>query len=123
MNHLPGNIRQAFQKTAESLLYDLESNTLQVILVPAPEQAFTGHMVRLAISHNPTWWKELYNSHQPRKLDRFCFLRALRKMAFKPKTKNIRTYDRLVYEHVKYTLTEVHVDNDVKNYFTTGVPF
>ena len=40
---------------------DLEENKLSVVLIPAPDQKFTGHMIRRAETQNPIWYKSLCN--------------------------------------------------------------
>lgn len=40
-------------------MYDeLEANRLNVVLIPAPEQAHIGHKIRVAEGQNPPWYKE-----------------------------------------------------------------
>lgn len=43
------------------MLEELKTNSLQVGLIPAPEQKHHTHMIRCAYSHNPEWYGELYH--------------------------------------------------------------
>lgn len=38
---------------------ELISQSLQVVLVPASKPMFSGHKIRLAVNHNPQWYREL----------------------------------------------------------------
>jgi len=62
---LPREIRNLFRERADSLYYDLKSNHLEVILVPAPEPRYQGHMIRTVVSKNPTWYQELNRTKSP----------------------------------------------------------
>lgn len=41
-----------------SMLYELESNWLEVVLVPAPDPRHSGHCVRKAHSYNADWYRK-----------------------------------------------------------------
>ncbi len=73
---LPRNIRDLFRERADLLHSELRANRLEVILVPAPEQKFLGHMVREVVSQNPPWYQELFRTY-PTQLRRPHSLRAL----------------------------------------------
>ena len=44
---------------AAYLLADLESNRLEVALVPAPSPRHECHAIRVAVSRNPAWYRRL----------------------------------------------------------------
>mgnify|MGYP006879678280 CR=1 FL=1 len=46
---------------AEMMLQDLESHSLEVILVPAPEQRHHNHCIRVSVAHNVPWYQDLWN--------------------------------------------------------------
>lgn len=94
---------------------------LHVVLVDAPEQRFIGHKIRLAVDHNIHWWQELYLNYKPKKLDKQMFTNALERL-IKLEPRNY-TYDRMVFEIIKEKLLFEIKDQDVINYFETGVPF
>jgi hypothetical protein len=48
------------QDIIETMLSELQTQTLEVALVPAPEPKHEGHMIRAAISKNPQWYGRLY---------------------------------------------------------------
>jgi hypothetical protein len=60
---LPEIIREHFRDDALFLLGELESNRLEVILVPAPDPKHTGHMIRAVENRNPGWYSNLYWSY------------------------------------------------------------
>lgn len=60
INQLPDNIRFCYAEEAEFLHYDLRSNKLEVILIPAPEPKHLGHMIRIVENQNPDWYRDLY---------------------------------------------------------------
>lgn len=41
------------------MLWELETNRLEVFLTPAPDQAHVGHMVRTVETRNIEWYREL----------------------------------------------------------------
>ena len=43
------------------MLQDLESHSLEVILVPAPEQRHHNHCIRVSVAHNVPWYQDLWN--------------------------------------------------------------
>ena len=77
------------------MLYELEYNRLEVLLVPAPDPAHVGHMVRMVEHCNVDWYRELcgmyksnrnsrkgrFNKHGDTKIKRQHILSVLRRMA------------------------------------------
>ena len=77
------------------MIYELEYNRLEVFLVPAPEPAHVGHMVRAVENRNPDWYRDLceryqsnrnsrkgrYKKHGDTKIKRQHILSVLRRMA------------------------------------------
>jgi len=51
------------------MLGQLKENKIKVILIPAPDPQFSGHMIRASIESNPEWYSELCNNN-PRKRKR-----------------------------------------------------
>jgi hypothetical protein len=84
---LPVKIKLA----AEELLAELESNSLQVMLVPTRYRMNEGGCVRVAVSKNATWYRRfcaLYASGRKRnnrafdtKIKRLATIRALERFA------------------------------------------
>lgn len=62
IKYLPEKITRIFSNEAAYLLEDLEKNKLEVVLIPAPQPKFEGHMIRVAINSNSHWYKQLYHS-------------------------------------------------------------
>ena len=52
------------------MLYELETECLSVILVPAPRPQFVGHMIRVAIGRNPAWYRSLAQRQPNTRRDR-----------------------------------------------------
>ena len=48
---------------ARRALSDLEKEFLSVILVPAPQPHFDGHMIRVAQNRNPKWYRDFVEGH------------------------------------------------------------
>lgn len=46
------------QEAARRALQDLERERLVVVLVPAPDPHFSGHMIRVVECRNPEWYRE-----------------------------------------------------------------
>ena len=76
---LPKRIQGYFVKDACFLRDDLLENKLKVILVPAPEERHTNHMIRVAETANPSWYSKLYAQNFYFRRDRS--LRALERIA------------------------------------------
>jgi len=76
---MESNLNNFLQK-AKDLLTGLETQSLEVILVDAPEPNFEGHKIRLAVNRNPQWYSNYYYSRHatPQKSE---FLKALRNIA------------------------------------------
>ncbi len=83
---------------AEHMLYEMSLMYQYVVLVPAPVQMFEGHMIRLAINKNPTWYSNLYQSY-PRKLSRRRVEQALTRIV--EGKRNFRIYEQLLTELIK----------------------
>jgi hypothetical protein len=49
---------------ARELLIELEGGSLDVVLIPAPEQRFPGQMVRAVQGCNAEWYREFCAMHQ-----------------------------------------------------------
>jgi hypothetical protein len=47
------------RETAARLLDELQEHRLDVCLVPAPREAFQGHMIRMVFDANPSWYSRL----------------------------------------------------------------
>jgi hypothetical protein len=60
LSTLPVEIRVYYVEQADYLHDDLMNNRLTVTLIPAPDPRHTHHMIRVAVSHNPEWYSELY---------------------------------------------------------------
>lgn len=45
---------------AESMLKELKHERLLVVLIPAPEPQFVGHMIRYVTNENPNWYKKIF---------------------------------------------------------------
>lgn len=60
LRDLPDNLTKLFSGHADFLYKDLEFKHLDVVLIPAPEQKFEGHMIRYVENRNPSWYRELY---------------------------------------------------------------
>lgn len=114
---LPKIIHDELNLVAQELLQELNTSRLHVVLVPAPEQRFEGHMIRLAIEKNPRWWQDLYASYRPKKLDKKGFKEALERFMEKGPGKSL--YDNMVYENIVARAEEEYG----MEYFITGVPF
>lgn len=59
---LPYHIAKTFRDEAQFLYDDLDYRRLDVITAPAPEPAFDGHKIRVAVNHNPDWYSSMYNA-------------------------------------------------------------
>ena len=60
INQLPENICNLFINEAKYLFHDIKNNKLKVVLVLAPKLHFIYHKIRIAVSYNPKWYRELY---------------------------------------------------------------
>lgn len=61
-DNLCGQAHNFFRERAGYLCYSLKRNKLKVQLAPANPKKFPGHKIRLAISHPPPWYSDLYHS-------------------------------------------------------------
>jgi hypothetical protein len=52
------------------MIYELESNRLEVFLTPAPAPAFPGHQIRTVESRNPDWYRDLCDQYQSNRTGR-----------------------------------------------------
>ena len=119
--NLPGNIQTSFVLAALEMLHTLDNNRLHVILVDAPEQRFTGHMIRVAAERNVEWYRDLCAAHE-RDTDKNGIRKALIRMTGLTLGRE-KTYDRLVFVAVEKYLVDIIGDEDVIKYINTGVPF
>lgn len=62
LNELSNYIRPYYVEHADFLFCDLCYTRLEVVLVPAPDKMFEGHMIREVVNANPDWYKDLYSS-------------------------------------------------------------
>lgn len=53
----------ATQQTAECMLGELESQRLEVCLVPARTKKHEDHMIRVALSKNPKWYSDFCSKY------------------------------------------------------------
>lgn len=70
INELPNGIKEIFRDEAKFLYHNLLTNQLKVILIPAPDPHFPSHKIRVAVSHNPEWYSELYRQYNYFRRDR-----------------------------------------------------
>lgn len=127
---LPYKLRKNFAGHAHSLHYELRTNRLTVVLVPAPEPKHIGHCIRVAVSHNPEWYSQFYweNPHfrRDRALGALDRIRNLNDGHHNPNSKNYQfKYDWLFRDFIKYLLCkgyeesgcEVPPDENALEYF------
>ena len=107
---LPENIRIYYVNEAKYLVNDLEKNKLSVVLVPAPDPRHHSHKIRVAASHNPTWYSDLYWSYNHFRRDKS--IKALNRI--------INEKDEFqVYDNIYRTLIHerlIEGDYDVQQY-------
>jgi hypothetical protein len=53
----------SLQTVYDMMLAELGERELEVHLAPAPEPAFTGHMVRVVANSNPMWYRAICERH------------------------------------------------------------
>jgi hypothetical protein len=115
---LPEAIQESFKYMAHYLIGEMNQSELDVILVDAPDQRHYGHKIRMAVNHNPPWWSEMYMNH-PIKLDRKCFLDALKKV-YEGKDEDFK-YHLMAREKIKDFLIDglygEMIDEQVKEFF------
>ncbi|MBD3318978.1 hypothetical protein GF342_03645 [Candidatus Woesearchaeota archaeon] len=61
LRELPVEVHQFFIEEARELKREFLENRLQVVLIPAPEPMYAGHMVRAVENKNPDWYRAAYN--------------------------------------------------------------
>ena len=130
VKELPEIIAKSFQKEADYLYEELQTNRLSVILIPAPKPSFSNHKIRIAESHNPEWYSTQYHfySHFKRKrctkaLDR------IRKNKDRDYKTNPFRYDARMRELILTRLvegyvfegTEIYPNQNVKKYFNKSI--
>ncbi|MFZ5391683.1 MAG: hypothetical protein ACOZAR_00630 [Patescibacteria group bacterium] len=82
LKELPKSIRDYYVDMAQYLLDNLNSQRLEVELVPAPEPKFDSHKIRFVRQSNPEWYREIYHGNNNVRRDRSCLaLRRISKMA------------------------------------------
>jgi hypothetical protein len=115
-------IRNIFLDYARFLYYDLESNKLDVVLVPAPDPKHCNHMIRKAINNNPQWYSDLYWSNKHFRRDRSINAlerivdekdRPFRSLPFKYDA----VYRELIFEHLTQGYKYFPGNSLVKAYF------
>ncbi len=62
IRELPKRLEEIFSEEARILYHELESNRLEVTLIPAPDPQFQGHKIRYVENTNPGWYRNLYHS-------------------------------------------------------------
>lgn len=65
---------------ANAALEELSVRRLQVVLVPAPEAHFSGHMVRAVENRNPEWYRDLIGGYPEGFVKRCRIEKALRRV-------------------------------------------
>jgi hypothetical protein len=55
---------ELFSNAVLELLAELEGARLEVILIPAREERFPGHRIRVAAEHNADWYRDLCSEYQ-----------------------------------------------------------
>jgi hypothetical protein len=83
---------------AKDLLKELKENKLEVILIPAPNPQFEGHMIRVSQNRNPNWYKKLYYS-SGEKLKRNWTVQSLSKIS-ENKIRWNSKYDIMILEMI-----------------------
>ena len=76
---LPEDVASMFRLEAKWLYRDLTENLLKVVLRPAYQERYNGHMIRVVESQNPQWYREIYHSTPNFKRQRT--LRSLERIA------------------------------------------
>jgi len=110
---LPSHIKQAFISQALELLNDLQSQSLQVVLIPAPIKMHSGHMIRSVDNRNPKWYRDLYANFG---VSRRCTLRSLKRLS-EWKISSRSYYDKMYFEIIKKRLIEGYDDDCYQCYF------
>lgn len=54
----------AERKVAHAALEQLDDEWLEVILIPAPRPQHRGHMIRVAVRHNPDWYRYMVSARR-----------------------------------------------------------
>ena len=86
-----GGEKPGLADAALELLAELESTRLDVVLVPAPDQRHSGHMIRVAQEGNCEWYRSLCDEYQS----------SRRRRSFKSDTKikrahTVRALERII---------------------------
>jgi hypothetical protein len=127
--YLPYYPRELFVKEAKFLYKDFIDNILDVVLIPAPIQTHTDHKIRVAESHNPPWYSEIYSATNRGK--RHLFKKALERVVnekdkdFNPHNNwysydtSIRgvIYSRFIYGYNEKDGSFVFPDNNIRKFF------
>lgn len=88
---------------AERMIEDLNANQMSVVLVPAPEQRHSGHMVRVVESRPPEWYMDLYQIKGRKTFKRHRFMDALGRIK-KGIFKLAWPYDVIALEYIQDNL-------------------
>ena len=110
IKELPENLRHYYVEEANFLFNDLTDNPLNVVLIPAPDPAHSGHMIRCVDNENPSWYRELYHSHNNFRRD--LSLRALNRIRNeedRPFKISPFKYDSVYRELIHKRLTEPYL--------------
>ena len=110
IKELPENLRHYYVEEANFLFNDLTDNPLTILLVPAPDPAHSGHMIRYVENENPSWYRGLYHSHNSFRRD--LSLRALnriKKEEDRPFKISPFKYDSIYRELIHERLTEPYL--------------
>lgn len=127
VRYLDQKINVYFREHANYLLQYLKNNILRVVLIPASEKKFHGHMIRAVESENPLWYRKLIDEHNHFRRDRSC--RALDRIR-ENKDGLFRVspykYDAIYRELILERLTEgyeeagydISANEEVQDYFS-----
>jgi hypothetical protein len=101
---------------AEHLLNELESNYLEVVLIPAPDRRHSGHCVRAVQSANADWYRD------------FCNKYPSRRKGFKTRTRikrreTIKALEKILSGDFSGVYSERLLNYIDENFKADGVPF
>lgn len=88
--------------TPENMLYELLSNELIVILIPADEVKHTGHCIRVCESQNALWYQDFCGKYKSNRRGTKWRTRIRRRETIKALKKLIATCNReIVFNSIK----------------------
>lgn len=111
--NLPDKIKRHFINQAKELLKDLESQSLKVVLVPAPDKHFPGHKIRSVVNENPDWYRGLFADIR---ISRRCVIKALKRIV-DWEMRPLSVYVGLLYGLIKLRLTNGYNSECYQCYF------